>query len=268
MPFEKTQILPSDPLLTVKFSGLLVLQPGADRTCDVGVHKFNRTHLFQAILVVSKVNQAPTLITLLTGPLQSQFLIRPVPDPGIGDFKVFEKDPFTQTLPGSDPNDARWAINLQSPGRDITLNQGAMPFVTLKTGVLFTPSLTDKALAPKFIRPPAAQMQLEHFAPELSVAIDPPKEAKVLLEWTDLGNPMGRLLPLDGDDPATTRYTVYFVNEPPSLDSEPHDELLLYYKILRKKGAPVADVEQCKLIVDKGAVRLDQMPCNPVRLDP
>src|SRR5215211_278653 len=156
MPFEKTQNLPPNPLVTVKFSGLLVLQPGANNTCNVGVHRFNFTHLFQAILVVSKQGQAaPTLITLLTGPLQAPFLIRLEPDPGAGDFKVFEKDPFTQTSQGSHKNDARWAINLQSPDGDIKVNEGAMPFVTLKTGVLFTPDLSKEDLKPKFTRPPA-----------------------------------------------------------------------------------------------------------------
>src|SRR5829696_7549739 len=114
MPFETTQNLPANPLVTVKFSGLMVLQPGDNKTCNVGVHRFNRTHLFQVILVISKPNQAPTLITLFTGPLQDNFLIRLDPDPGAaGDFKVFEKEPFTHTAQGSDPNDARWAINLQ-----------------------------------------------------------------------------------------------------------------------------------------------------------
>lgn len=268
MPFETTPNLPGNPLVTVKFSGLMVLHPGADNTCNVGVHKVEPTHLFQAILVVSKRGQvAPTLITLLTGPLLAPFLIRLDPDPGAGDFKVFEKGPFNPTAPGSDDKDSRWAINLQSPDGDIKVNEGAMPFVTLKTGVLFTPSLSKKVLKPKFKRPPAKDaMELEHFAAELAVAIDRPPGKNVKLEWTDPARQMNKTLPLDDED---THYTIYFINEPPNLGAAEHDELKLYYKILQRNGAPVPETEQCTLDVEiPPQFRLDQIPCNPVTLNP
>lgn len=266
MPFEPTQNLPPDPLVTVKFSGLLVIHPGADNTCDVGVHKFNSTHVFQVILVVSKPGEAPTLIPLLTGPLQDRFLVRLNPDLGAGDFKAFEKGDFTQTLRGSDPKDARWAINLQSSDSDIKVNQGGMPFVTLTTGVLFAPSLSDETLKPKLKRPPATRsMPLEHFAPELAVAIEPRAGTTVELAWENFGNPFKKTLPRNG----ATRYTVYFINEPPNLGSDPHDELALYYRILRRNGAVIPDTEQCELTFEiDHHERLDQIPCNPVTLNP
>src|ERR1044072_4492804 len=146
MPFDTTPNLPGNPLVTVKFSGLMVLQPGDNKTCKVGVHKFNRTHLFQAILVISKPGQAPILITLFTGPLQDNFSIRldPDPNPAQGDFKVLQKgnfDPTTLANPnpaGADnnANDYRWAINLQAPAGGIAINEGGAPSVILKTGVL------------------------------------------------------------------------------------------------------------------------------------
>lgn len=269
MPFEKTENLPANPLVTVKFSGLMVFQPGADNTCDVGVHRLSTSHVFQVLLVISRPNTVPTLIRVLTGPLSSQFVIRlGSAGPSAGDFKVFEKGNFTHTLQGSDRHDARWAINLQSPDRDIKVNEGGNPGLTLKTGTLFAPSLTPTALKPKFTRPPAAEMEIERFASELAVAIEPPAATRVLLEWTDEGNPQSIALPFGDDDEGGTRYTVYFLNEPPNFNSEPHDEMALYYDILRRNGEPIHERDQCKLKFEKNVIRLDQMPCNPVRLDP
>ena len=273
MPFEITQNLPANPRVTVKFSGLMVFQPGADNTCDVGVHQRSPSHVFQVILVVNRPNQAATLIPVLTGPLRAPIVIRlGSTSPSAGDFKVFEKGTFTQTLQGSDRHDARWAINLQSPVRDIKVNEGAKPFVTLKTGVLFTPSLTPQILKPKFTRPPAAEMEIERFASELAVAIEQPGGGtKVILEWTDGGNQRSIALPLGTDtdvEDENTEYTLYFINEPPNFGSEPHDEMALYYQVLRRNGEPIHERDQCKLKFDMNLIRLDQMPCNPVRLDP
>lgn len=269
MPFETTQNLPSDPLVTVKFTGLMVLQPGADNTCDVGVHNVSTTHVFQAILVVSKPDNPPTLIPLFSGPLQAPFMIRlGSATPSAGDFKVFEKEPFTQTLQGSDRHDARWAINLQSPAGDIKVNEGAMPFVTLKTGVLYTPSLSAQVLKPKFTRPPAAEKEIERFASELAVAIKPPGGTKVVLEWRDGENRRTVALPFGSDDDDDTRYTVYLINEPPNFGSELHDEMALYYQVLQRNGQPIEERDRCKLKIKKDQVRLDQMPCNPITLNP
>src|SRR5262245_20634996 len=163
MPFTPTNVPPSTtPLVTVAFSGLILLRPGANNTCEIGVHRFTRDHQFHVVLVVERLEQQnptpppatvppplpPEIVPLLVGPLFAPFSISLEPDPGAGDFKVFAKDPFNRLVPPSHPLDYRWAINFRDLHLNLDFNEGARPVGTLKTGVLYTPNLTDPSLAP------------------------------------------------------------------------------------------------------------------------
>ncbi len=114
MPFTTTNIPPStNPLVTIAFSGLIVLRPGANNTCEIGVHKFSRDHQFQVLLVVEKLVQQPNpapppltvpvplppvLVPLIVGPLFAPFTISldPDPTPGAGDKRVVWSDRLCQ----------------------------------------------------------------------------------------------------------------------------------------------------------------------------
>ena len=278
MPFTRTDVPPSTtPPITIKFSGLMVLQPGAIMdTCEIGVHKFDRCdHLFQMILLVSKPNPTvmqpplpplpPIMVPLVTGPLTAQVWIRLAsnPRPDNGTFKVFAKDPFTRTSPPSHVNDYRWGVNLRSRHLDAYTTDGAKPSVILKTGVLYAPDLTRDGLRPQLVCPGTIE-ELNHIATHFAVTIQP--SGPLVIEWNDQGNERALALPRERD-PEGTVYTLYLINEPPNFDGLPHDELPLYYRVLASGGMPIPAEQRCELKFATGT-RSDEIPCMPITLNP
>ena len=289
MPFEPTANPPSTtPLVTIAFSGLILLRPGANNTCEIGVHKFVRDHSFQVLLVVNKPvpvpnplpNPPPTslrplppiIVPLLVGPLTAPFLIRREPDSTAGDFKVFQKDPFNRVHPPSHELDHRWAINFRDLHLNVQSNDGVQPVGTLKTGVLYTPNLSKPSLAPKLRRSGSPDFPLNQINSNLAATIevpitsDPTAQTKVILEWRDQGDPVSIELPRDGDDP-NTGYTIYFINEPPNINAEAHDEFSRYYRVLETGGTPVPGDQRFELVFATGT-RTDEIPCAPAMLNP
>jgi hypothetical protein len=264
MPFTITNTPPSTTSqVTVAFSGLIVLRPGANDTCKIGVNRFDRAHLFQVVMIVSKPDRPPVAVPLITGPLTAGFVIRASDqDAENGDFKAFARDPFDRTLPRSHDLDHRWAINFRDLHLDLQTNEGAEPAGTLTTGVLYTPNLTDRNLFPRLIRQGSPDFNLNQIASNLAVSIDLPAGKTIKFEWSDLGESLDLELPRQGD-PDGTKYTLCFINEPPSLNVEPHDEFALYYKVLKSGGGSIPGEQRFELEVDS-AVRTDEIPCMPV----
>ena len=269
MPFNSVNVPPSTtPPVTILLSGLMVIQPGPNNTtCEIGVHKFSRSHVFQVILVVNKPNRPPALVPLFTGPILAPFEIglrsNPQPNP---DFVVFARDPFDRTLPNSHELDYRWAINMRLKHGNARVNDGVKPVVTLKTGTMYTPNLTDPNLAPRLTRGGTPDDQLRQIASHLAVSITPPAQTKVVLKGLDLGDPLEVELPRNGDPP-NTQYTLCLINEPPSILAEPHDEFPLYYQIFEDGGAAIPGNLRFSLQFAPH-IRTDEIPCMPVTLNP
>lgn len=268
MAFQTTTNEPVlNPPVTVTFSGLMVLKPGANNTCDIGVHRFNRDHLFQVILIVQKPDRPPTLTPLLTGPLTAPFSIGLSSNPAVGDFMVFAPtpDPFVRGIPNHE-KDVRWAINFRDHHPNVQTNGGVEPLINLKTGVLYSSNLTSPTLAPRLTLPDLSSIPLHRIAEDLAVSIVPPAGTQVVLRWEDVGvETMLELPPLDGDP--TTTYTVAFTNNPPNFSGEPHDELGLYYRVLKNGNVSFTQAMQFTLAIARG-VRSDEVPCMPVLLNP
>ena len=266
MAFELTanEPAPNSPV-TLTFSGLMVLKPGDNNTCDIGVHRFTRDHLFQVIVIENNPNRPPTLTTLFTGPLTGPFSIFLSSNPDGGDFKAFAPSPskFGRSEEENE-KDFRWAINFREHHADAQVNGGAEPVINLKTGVLYTPTRTRPGLAPRLTRD-GENRELNRIAEELAVAIARSEGTRLVLQWQDLGVENSFTLPLDGD-PNTT-FTVVFTNNPPNLILEPHDELALYYRILKVDNSSIADNLQFRLAIADGA-RSDEVPCMPTTLNP
>lgn len=291
MPFTVTNVAPSvTPRVSIAFSGQIVLKPGPNDTCLIGVNKFDRNHIFQVLLVMSNpplppdpppdpppgpivVNKAyhpATVVPIFSGPLFAPFSIRLQPDPfpDGGDFRVFARDPFNRT-PNNHDLDYRWAINFKDLHLNLTTNHGVEPFGTLKTGVLYTARRTDPGLHPKLTREtPPADFPLYRIASNLAASITlPTEQSTVVFEWEDEGIPQKPLvLPRSGDDPRTL-YTLYFINEPPNLNASPHDEFDLYYKVLPIGGVPIPGEQRFELETDSIG-RSDEIPCMPVLINP
>lgn len=271
MPFDTTNVPPStSSRVNLTFSGLMVLKPGAAaRTCEIGVQKFERDHLFQVVLIVSQPNRPPVTAPVFTGPLVTPFEIRralnPPPAP---DFKVYEDPRFDRTVPvpasTQPPFDHRWSLNLALKHQRVDTNQGTNPLITLKTGVLFTPSLTDSTLGPRFERTGSPDDRLNQFAPSLAVSIEP--AGRIIFAGIDSGEELTLVLPRDGD-PADMTYTLAFVNEPPSFALPAHDEFALYYRMIQVDGAEIPEGDRFRLRFNPH-VRLDEIPCMPTTKSP
>lgn len=278
MAFDITPTEPSvTPRVTVVFAGLFVLQPGAaNNTCEIGVNKFDSgRHLFQVKLLIKKTNRPPVLLSLLNGPLFSDFEIRLRPDAGPEpqpDFKAFARAGFDRTPANSNLLDHQWAVNLRSKHPNARLNEGGRPVVSLKTGVLYTPNLTPVGLNPRLTRPNTPDDPLLQIATHLAVSIEPPANNKVVFSGLDSGALFDLRLPRDRDrlDNQDAFYTLFFINEPPALLSEPHDEFALYYRIFEdatNPGNTIPAPQRFRLQFNPGA-STDEIPCNPIFFNP
>jgi len=282
MAFDVTDVPPStNPRVSIAFSGQIVLKPGPNNTCQIGVNKLDRNHIFQVVLVISnpypvdpdvvkKAYHPATVIPLFTGPVFAPFLIRLQPDPfpaDVGNFRVFARNPFDRTRPNSHDLDYRWAVNFKDLHLNLSTNHGIEPVGTLKTGVLYTPRLTDPGLHPRLVRQSSPDFRLNQIASNLAVSITlPTEQTRLLFQWEDEGEAQELVLPRSGDD-SRTLYTLYFINEPPNLNAQPHDEFALYYRALLSGGASIPDDQRFELETDP-IVRSDEIPCMPVILNP
>lgn len=274
MPFQTTSIAPpTRPKVTIAFAGLMVLRPGANNTCEVGIHRFNTSHETRVTLIVQRPNRPPTLLSLLQGPLQAPFEIslHPDPNPLMGDFSVFAPtpEPFVRNARTNHELDHRWSVNVRELHPRLELNAGAQPFVILRTGILYTPSLTLEGLSPKFVRrgSPPREIELHRIASNLAAAIITPDTKQVRLTWRDFGDLVQLELPRISD-PGNTCYTVMFSNEPTKLKPEPHDEMMLYYRILDDSGVGVGVDQRLTLTYTSEDPVTDEVPCLSLRQNP
>jgi hypothetical protein len=254
----------------VEFAGLLLLRPRANNTCEIGIHRWTATHMFQVMLIVNKPNRPSTLVRLIAGPLTGPLAIGLDPSPTSGDFQAFAPTPppFVPTPNPSDniARDYRWAINMYALNPYADYSDGARPVATLSTGVLYTANLTPQDLEPKLIRGILPPIPLYHISADLAAAIQPPANTNVKLEWSEFGESKSLVLPRRHDPPNTT-YTISLINEPPMSSTPEHDELGLYYKVLVANGAPIPILEHWRLQYAYSE-RTDEIPCMPVLLEP
>lgn len=267
MAFNRTNAVPAvNSTVTVKLTGLLLLKAGPNNTCEIGVHRFSAFHSFLAMLVVNKPNLPLTFIRLTSGPLTAPMSIDLLPA-GAG-FQVFAQDPFDRTSQNTHELDHRWSINMRSKHAAADFDDGARPMVTLNCGTLYTSNLTRPNLNPQLVTATVSATPpepLTRFAADLAVAIDIPQNGVLSISWEELGDPENLDLPRD-TDPAGTTYTILLMNEPPTSNPLPHDELALYYKVLRQNGNRIPENQQFRLQVPPA--RADEAPCMPIELDP
>lgn len=272
MPFQTTAIAPPmNPKVTIAFAGLMVLRPGANNTCEVGIHRFNTSHEFRVTLIVRKPNRPPTLISLVKGPLEAPFEIslHPDPNPLMGDFSVFAPtpEPFVRNAQASHQLDSRWAVNVRELHPLAELNEGAQPFVRLRTGILYTPNLTLEGISPTFERRGSSPREMHRIASNLAAAIITSETKRVRLAWRDFGTLVQLQLPRE-NDPENTTYTVALTNEPPKINAEAHDEMMLYYRILNDGGVGLASNQRFTLTYSSSDPRTDEVPCLSLLQNP
>ena len=268
MPFSTTAIQPpTDAKVTVTIAGLFLLKPATGNTLEIGVHRFSRTHLFQVMLIVNKPSRPPRLIRLLSGPLTSNFemIVDPVPASGVEVFAPTAS--FDRSDSTNNPLDYRWALNLKArAGHDhVYFNEGATPIVKLNAGVIYTPNVTRSDLNLVLVSA-TEEEPLPAVAADLAAAVELPEGAKLRLKWEELGEEITLDLPRDPPDPEGTTYTVALVNDPAMSNPPAHDELDLYYKVLRSGGAPIGEETRYRLEVPTPH-KTDEIPCLPIVLE-
>jgi hypothetical protein len=276
MAFTRTDTPPkTDAKITVEFAGLMLLRQGANDTCEIGIHRFANDHTFQANLIVKKTNRPPRLIRLQTGIPTSNFTMTvPNPDAGIRAFAASAQfpDPFARGNQNNQLNnqlDYRWAFNIRSlpqHGAAVDFNDGAKPIATLNTGVLYTPTLSRQGLPIKQICG-TTEIDIYRVAADLAFAIELPANKRMVIDWDDFGEPQHLDLPRAGEEQEDdTTYTLSLLNDPPFSHAPAHDELKLFYKVLRRNGNTIPEVEQCRLEI-RNAQKNDQIPCLPGLLE-
>ncbi|HET6977046.1 MAG TPA: hypothetical protein VFI24_12035 [Pyrinomonadaceae bacterium] len=271
MAFPTTSMQPLTAIakVTVRFSGLILLKPGAGNHCEIGINRFSSDHAFQVILIVKKPQRPPTLIRLVTGPLTRPFLINVTPDPHTG-VQAFAptSGTFVRSSTSNNDLDFRWALDLRESHPGIDFNDGALPGAKLNAGTLYTPTLTNTALNLELVQGAGTTpgVRLGRIAGDLAAAISTlPPNTTVELTWDELGEPRRLSLPRRFDLVDTT-YTIAFLNDPPTMSSALHDELGLYYKVLQIGGAPVPIAARRRLRFTPPPTT-DEIPCMPVVLN-
>jgi len=276
MNFTRTATPPNtDAKVTVDLAGLMVLEPTANDTCKIGIHRFAKDHTFQATLVVKKADRPPRLIRLQTG----------IPSSALFSINRYSSTPF-QGVQAFAPNtnfnrndtvdnllDYRWGFNIRDlPGHaTVTPNDGATPIVTLNSGILYSSVLSHRGQSIKQTCG-TTQTILPRIAADLAFAIDLPGDLtqpgspKVVINWSDFGKPQELVLPRPGEEgETTTKYTLSLLNDPAFSDPQAHDELELYYQVLKQNGGEVPN--KCSLEIAAGT-KSDQIPCLSVFIEP
>jgi hypothetical protein len=266
MPFTETHTAPkTDSKVTIKFAGLILLRPNGTTNCDIGIHRFAPSHMIQALLIVNKPGLPPTLIRLTTGPLTSDLTITVNP-PNTG-FRVYTKDdnPFDPLNANNDKLDYRWSVNLfkLNPGIDF-FDEGTKPMATLNDGILYTSNLSKEGIKPVLVRG-MERKEMLFLAADLSASIELPGQAFLAMSWREFGKPKTLRLPRDIDKNINATYTIVLLNDPPSIEPAAHDELGLYYDVVRKNGQEVPKEERWQLIYEN-APKSDEIPCLPIVL--
>jgi hypothetical protein len=261
-----------DSTVTVKFAGLLLLKPNGDKMCDIGINR-QPGHAFQLMLIVDKPDLPLTLLRLSSGPLTGDVKI--TNSASTAAFKVFTRDdnPFDRAAANNNPLDARWALHLTDyhPGADF--DNGARPIVTLNDGLLYASNLSRLELNPMLVTPqpppsPPTETPLHRVAADVSASFDLAGSDKVSITWEEAGHAQSFGLPrIQTVDPIGTTYTIVVLNDPPATSEPPHDELALYYEVLKVHGNQIPPNER-KQLVFKVAAKSDEIPCLPGLLNP
>ena len=278
MAFNRTNVPPkTNAKITVEVAGLMLLRQGAHDTCEIGIHRFARDHMFQANLIVQKANRPPHIVRLQTGIPTSDFTMTLVPSTAVVGILAFAPTPdtgFHRDDTVDSHLDYRWGFNIRTlPNHGtVNFNDGAQPIATLNSGTLYTSTLSRRGQSITQICG-GITTDLHRIAADLAFAIDLPGDLshpdspRVEINWSDFGEPQTLVLPRPGEETETdTTYTLSLLNDPPFIDPSPHDELERYYRVLERDGVPIPNLEQCRLQIGV-APNSDQIPCLPALLE-
>lgn len=287
MPFKETNSLPTSPLVTVFFRGLLLINPNAAGTsCEIGVHRRAADHYPTIAIVGRKRNGDEFVIEFISGPPRGRsFSISAQPPkghaPAAGEVSAYlpaleYPEPFDREHGKNDDKDFRWAVDLEGPefhdGQLGADEAGTLPGIVMSHGVFYTALLTDKREITVTRRGGGVgkpEKDLQRIAQFVGAHIVPPEGHTLLVEWEDRGVAKSMSLPRPEDEGAT--YQIYVRNDPPGFIQETsHDELELYYDVIRQGGSAIGVGDRFSLKAEpvrkEPLLTTDRIPCMPVVL--
>lgn len=277
MPFTPVDSLPPNPDVRIFFSGLMILEPRDDNTCEVFVHSSAPRHYFTIEVRRKQAGRPDELMMRHVGPLaylgRDDDLVPPIH--GMQIVKVTEGAkgirsfiPSTPPADG-DPQSLNLAIDFESAGfhngnpesgTDPTTNQpfrlldidplGGRPSILLDDGTFYTAALTRSDLQIRLRHPEGSDRVLAPFASLIGADISLEDGSSLAIIWRQFG----KVESLGLRRREGTSYEIYIVNDPlfeseaiTNLERDPkHDEFREYYKILHR----VPTNQQFRLSVD------------------
>lgn len=276
MPFTPVDTLPS-PDVRIFFSGLMIIEPQDDGTCEVFVHSSAPRHYLTIEVRRKQAGRPDELLMRHVGPLSfvdDETTGQP-PLHGMVIFKGETNDKgikgfFPSTAPqDGEPDSLDRAINFKSSlfhngdpetGVDPTTKQpfrlldvdplGGRPSISIEDGTFYTAAKTREEFKLTLQRPDGSSEKLEPFASLIGADIGLEPETFVGIRWRQ----QGRIEQLSLNKAEGISYEIYIVNDPlferfavTDLQKDPkHDEFREYYKILNR----VPTEEQFRLEVE------------------
>lgn len=294
MPFTPVTTLPENPDVRIFFSGLMILEPRADNTCEVFVHSSAPRHYLTIEVRRKRAGRPDELMMRHIGPLAYIGSDSPVDAPIHGmDIRKVTDGPkgirsFIPTTPPADgdPQSLGLAIDFQTAGFhngnpqsiDPRTNEpfhlldidplGSRPSILLDDGTFYTAALTRSDLTIRLQHPDGSDRVLAPFASLIGADISLEEDSSLVILWRQFG----KLERLELERTEGTSYEIYIVNDPlfesnsiDDLEKDPkHDEFREYYKILHR----VPTNQQFRLSVDVPPVTVSRgstrTPCMSI----
>lgn len=273
MFFPIVNVLPPSPIVTVDFSGLLVVRCLNSRTCEIAV-LYSPPHKFKISLEVNEPDNATRTIPIYSGTSPVTFSIAGTVASGVSAFEApgpFSRDPLKDR-----GRDFRWAIDLEGDEfhrefLDVDMTKIRSTGI-ITSGVFYSAERTDEVSLPNITRTRGGVPHgMSSITGVIGARIDVASGSHLNLEVQEGTNaPKLISLPRDREDKPGTTYVIRISNEPPEGTTTDPDELLNYYQVLKKRvGGNILDGEKWKLAPNPPSmvVSTDEIPCMPITLN-
>ena len=242
MPFTPVTILPPNPSVRVFFSGLLIVKPKSDGTCEVFVHRTALDHDLSIEIRLKRAGRPDVIVMRQLGPLEFARPVQPNPIPVHGFFITASQPTGVKRYNGlPTPEGATLVhavdLNRLHPGKTSVDQSAGRPSIFMNDALFYTADKTHPDLHVDLQRAGTTIEELTPFASLIAANI---YDRVVTVEWRQKGilQTLALTQPPDG-----VSYEIYIKNDPtfeppPPPGTPPHDELREYYKVLPNVNGP------------------------------
>lgn len=257
MPYaEDVALLPPDPVVKIFLQGQLILEPQADKTCDIGVNRSATKHEFSFELRQRMVDPIPDVVIMrILGEIELPDvkigLKAPAGDgvTGKGAKRLIPTEEF-ERAETDDPQDFRWLVDLSSKefhNAEVVINgNDTQPNIKIKDGIFYTAQRTDPDVVTvnsvetavdstgNVLALPGVPLNRIASLMGVNIYLDD-ASAKFKMTWTQNGEKKEIVLEKPPVGSNIKHYEIRIINDPPFIanDEAPkHQELREYYKAI------------------------------------